>query len=270
MSKDIEMNAEQQFHVAVKEKDLKKLEDLLSAGVDINCLFYGFTPLQNAIKLGLQDVALMLIDKGADVHRLHHNTDWCPFEGAIMNRLPKVLKALLDKGVDANKVLSDGNPAIFTAICKQYADILKILIEGKADPNILNKDGESAIFVTSRYGKWQLCQILIEGGANMDLQCPSAGNQTPLIIATANEHSQVVKLLLKNGCNLNIQDDDQWTALWHAYSNSDEDMMNLLLKSGANKEIPDADGHTLLEDAKENEDDSVMELLQRFTHSWTS
>ena len=72
----------------------------------------------------------------------------------------------------------------------------------------------------------------------------------------------------QNGCDVNIQDGDQWTALWHAYSNSDEDMMNMLLKSGANKEIPDADGRTILQDAQENEDDSVIELLQRFSRSW--
>ncbi|XP_045204566.2 ankyrin homolog [Mercenaria mercenaria] len=264
------MNPEQQLHLAVKEKDVKKIEQLLNNGVDINCLFYGWTPLQYAVSLGLEEVALLLIDKGSDIHKKHHKADGCPLEGAIKKRLPKVLKVLLDKGIDPNTILSDGNPAIFTAVDKDYTDILKILIDGKADPNLLNKAGESALFISSRDGKSKLVQVLIEGGADMDFKCAEAGNQTSLIIATANEQNSVVKLLLKNRCNINLQDNDEWTALWHAYSNNDEDMMNLLLKSGANKEIPDSDGRTLLQDAQENDDDSVVELLQRFTRSWTN
>ena len=76
--------------------------------------------------------------------------------------------------------------------------------------------------------------------------------------------------VLQNGCDVNIKDEDGWTALWHAYSNSDEELMTLLLKSGADKDSPDSDGKTLLEDAKENEDDEIVELLQKFSRAWTT
>lgn len=39
---------------------------------------------------GLQDIALLLIEKGADILKLHHKTDGCPLEGAVKKRLPKV------------------------------------------------------------------------------------------------------------------------------------------------------------------------------------
>ena len=42
--------------------------------------------------------------------------------------------------------------------------------------------------------------------------------------------------ILQNGCDVNMKDEDSWTALWHAYSNSDEEIMTLLLKSGADNE----------------------------------
>lgn len=47
-----EMDPEQQLHQAVKEKNSSKVEKLLNEGVDINCLFYGWTPLQYSISLG--------------------------------------------------------------------------------------------------------------------------------------------------------------------------------------------------------------------------
>ncbi|WAQ97907.1 Y045-like protein [Mya arenaria] len=264
------MNKEQQLHLAVKDNDVSTVESLLIAGVDINCLFYGWTPLQYAISLGNESLSLLLIEKGADIQKLHHKTDGCPFEGAIKKKLPKVIQALLEKGVDPNKVLSNGSPALFTALEKENKHIMKVLINEKANVNILNKNGESALFLASRDGLSDIVQILLEAGADMDIQSAETGFQTPLIVATANEHNKVVKLLLRKNCNTNLQDSDSWTALWHAYSNSDEDMMNLLLKSGAAKDIPDADGQTILQDATDNEDDSVIELITRFTRSWTN
>lgn len=46
------MSPEQQLHLAVKENNQSKIEKLLNDGVDINCLFYGWSPLQYAISLG--------------------------------------------------------------------------------------------------------------------------------------------------------------------------------------------------------------------------
>ena len=46
------MKPEQELHLAVQENDRKKVEELLDNGVDINCLFYAWTPLQHAVNLG--------------------------------------------------------------------------------------------------------------------------------------------------------------------------------------------------------------------------
>jgi ankyrin repeat protein len=45
-------SAEQHVHLSIRENDKEKLEELLDAGVDINCLFYGWTPFQVAIQQG--------------------------------------------------------------------------------------------------------------------------------------------------------------------------------------------------------------------------
>ena len=43
---------DQQLHQAVRSNDMKTVESLLAKGVEINCLFYGWTPLQLAIENG--------------------------------------------------------------------------------------------------------------------------------------------------------------------------------------------------------------------------
>lgn len=71
------------------------------------------------------------------------------------------------------------------------------------------------------------------------------------------------------GCDVNAQDSDGWTTLWHAYSNSNVDIMRLLLKSGADKNVPNIDGRTILDEAKLSEDEDMIDILQRFGQSWT-
>lgn len=43
---------EQDLHIAVRKGDASSVEKLLSIGTNINCLFYGWTPLQLAVDVG--------------------------------------------------------------------------------------------------------------------------------------------------------------------------------------------------------------------------
>jgi ankyrin repeat protein len=71
-------------------------------------------------------------------------------------------------------------------------------------------------------------------------------------------------LFQQSGCELNAQDSDGWTALWHAYSNSSQDICAVLLRAGANKNILNNEGISIVEDAKSNEDEVMIELFQKF------
>ena len=48
----VKMKPEQELHLAIQDNDRKKVEELIDNGVDIDCLFYAWTPLQHAITLG--------------------------------------------------------------------------------------------------------------------------------------------------------------------------------------------------------------------------
>ena len=49
-------NDEQKLHLAVRNQDKESIERLLDSGVDVNCMFYGWTPLQFALQRGTQFV----------------------------------------------------------------------------------------------------------------------------------------------------------------------------------------------------------------------
>ena len=55
----------------------------------------------------------------------------------------------------------------------------------------------SPLFLASQNGEARVSQVLLEAGADPNFQYPQLQKQTPLIVATANELTNVVKVLLK-------------------------------------------------------------------------
>ncbi|XP_041359680.1 poly [ADP-ribose] polymerase tankyrase-2-like [Gigantopelta aegis] len=255
---------DEDLHDAVRNKDIKTVEQLLLRGANIDAIYYGWTPFQQAVDIGNEDISLFLVDKGCNItyHDMRHIS---PFEDAIDKSQVKVVECLLNHGVDGNAALSNGEPPILVAVEKECLPLVSVLVStGNLNLNVTNKLGESPLYVAALEGYHKICQILAAAGADVNFICDDDAKQTPLITATANEHISVVKTLLKYNCDLNLQDGDEWTALWHAYTNCNEELLELLLKAGADKSIPNRDGITILEDAKENEDDDIIEILIKY------
>jgi serine/threonine-protein phosphatase 6 regulatory ankyrin repeat subunit B len=61
----------------------------------------------------------------------------------------------------------------------------------------------------------------------------TSGGEILLHLAVKNSHLYMVELLLKNGANVNIQDESENTALHYAASNGKKDFVALLIKHGA-------------------------------------
>ncbi|KAK3099613.1 hypothetical protein FSP39_007044 [Pinctada imbricata] len=261
-------NKGQQLHLAVREGNQGEITKLLDSGVDINSMYYGWTPLQLCLNQNNESLALLLIDRGCDVH-LHDKNNVAPFEEALIKGQTKVVRKMLNKGVDPNTPLSSGDPPLCVMCKRGMKDCVKELVQvGKCSLNTVNQKGESPLYIASNEGYDGILRILLEAGGDSDAIHKDT-QQTPLIAAANNDHADVVKILLKHGCDVNFTDVHNKTALWYAFSNSSLDVMKLLLKSGADKNVRNLDGQTILDEAKDNDDDEVIELLTRFEKSWT-
>ncbi|XP_076447039.1 uncharacterized protein LOC143284248 [Babylonia areolata] len=258
---------EQDLHMSVRKGDTSAVERLISNGTDINCLFYGWTPLQLAIDVGKQDMAKLLINSGCDV-QFHDRNNRAPFEEAVVKKQPEVVKALMLKGVSGDILLSSGHTPLTYAVEKESKDLVQVLVQGGVDVNKINSQGQTAVYLAAKKGNEGLVKALVSAGADINQSCKEeGGSHTPLMAASASEHKQVVSYLSKQkGCDLDFQDSDGWTALWHAYSNASEDICAVLLRAGANKNLPNADGRSVVEDAMDNEDDVMIEVFQKFNN----
>ncbi|XP_046354076.1 putative ankyrin repeat protein RF_0381 [Haliotis rufescens] len=254
---------EQELHNAVRGGQLPQIQSLLKKGAKIDGIYYGWTPLQQAIDVGNEDVAIFLIGEGCDIN-YHDNNHLAPFENAVRKNLAKVCEVFLKKGIDGNLALSDGETPLNVAVEKGSTKLVSVLVnEGKVDLSCKSKRGQSPLYVACSEGLTKIASMLVTSGADVNFVCDDDG-QTSLIAAASSEHLDVVKLLLKYNADVNLQDTDGWTALWHAYTNSSEDIIELLLKAGADRNIPNSDGLTIMEDARENEDDEMLILFQKY------
>ncbi|KAM6320946.1 ankyrin repeat domain-containing protein 26 [Aegotheles albertisi] len=70
--------------------------------------------------------------------------------------------------------------------------------------------------------------------------------RTPLHLACANGHVDVVRFLVENNCQLNLADDFKRSPLMKAVQCQQEECVALLLEHGADPNLADADGNTAL------------------------
>ncbi|KAM5163716.1 ankyrin repeat domain-containing protein 6 [Mantella aurantiaca] len=73
--------------------------------------------------------------------------------------------------------------------------------------------------------------------------------RTPLHLAAHKGHLNVVQILLKAGCELNIQDDGHQTALHRAAVVGNSDILAILIQEGCALDRQDKDGNTALHEA---------------------
>jgi ankyrin repeat protein len=104
-----------------------------------------------------------------------------------------------------------------------------------------------------------LAEILIENGANLDIQ--NNNGYTALIYAAENENLDLAKKLIDSGANLDIQDNQGYTALMEAATCNNSDLTEKLIDSGANLDIQNNNGYTALIYAARKNSDLAKKLI---------
>ncbi len=172
---------------AVEEGDIKKVQEFIEKGIDVNLKdedekgFPGESALYKATEKGHVDIVKLLIDKGADVNseNFHHET--ALFE-ACYNCNLEIVRVLVDNGARINAKMKDGKTPIMYAvraahskylISKSYGDanianiigIIKILLEKGADINAKEKAGKTALTYANEYRLSPIIDLLKNVGA---------------------------------------------------------------------------------------------------------
>lgn len=186
----IQEDPERDFLKAAVAGDLKRVEQLLKAGVDINA-----TPSDEDPDAGLT---------ACYVAALTSNTEMAEF--------------LVTNKADPN-IKYRGVKTALSAAVQDKNGCVEILLRAGAAPDEIDEDGYTALHVAVNRGSIEHVDALLSAGANVDAKttCLLSPGETPLMIAVraTAENAPVVQLLLDHGGNVNAQDSMGRTALQH-------------------------------------------------------
>ena len=191
--------------------DIASVKKLLSEGADINELTEvggagTVTPLFIACSY-YDDMAKLLIAKGADVNIKTSKGGVTPLMAACSSGKEEIARLLISKGADVNAKSNDGT-GVFTYCVSG-------ILGGRVSTG--------------------LAEFLLSKGANVDETSdtgPIAG-YTCLMMAAGNKKPDLVKFLVKHGANVNARAKDGSTPLSMAAKDKDPEMVKLLKSLGA-------------------------------------
>ena len=260
---------------AVQESHIDAVNYLLDQGADVNLQQEsGYTALHFAAANGYFNALKCLIKHGADVNARNKNNRtplmlacesvnkkaidsiYEKYRDQAAKCYFKALKRLMKNGADVNahdenndtplmlacegvnkKAIEDSvyknSGHDVTSSAYNYFDAVSLLIDEGADVNLQDNSGYSALHFaagsTHKYGVainvYGFYVNIITGD-----KCPSR------MVPSQHNNMKVVNCLLQNGANVDLQDEDGQTALFHALRNKGIPfgILSSLVKNGAN------------------------------------
>jgi ankyrin repeat protein len=179
----------------------------------------------------------------------------------------ETVKSLLEKGVYIHAQDREGRCALVAAAYKNRLEIVDLLIAAGADVNMKDDTIQSAYLISTMEGCGyiELLKKTLKAGA--DVHSTDSDNGTGLIRASDRGHVEIVKELLKTDIRVNHVNRMGWTALFEAIllGGGDErhtEIVRLLVDAGADVNLPDKDGVTPLAHAKNRNFTDIITILE--------
>lgn len=104
----------------------------------------------------------------------------------------------MEKGALVNQNRPDGSTPLFIAAQNGHTEMISLLLQHGADVNAAGCT-VSPLSMAVQGGYLETCRVLLKNGAD-----PNIHECSPLILAASDEYSDLVKLLLTNGANLDL------------------------------------------------------------------
>ena len=133
---------------------------------------------------------------------------------------------------DVNTVRGDGTTALAWAVYNNDQQAVDLLLRNDADVNIADDLGVSPLSLACENGNSTIVKSLLEADANPDLA--KTTGVTPLMVCANVGATEAVILLLEHGAEVNARENkDEQTALMWAVAEQHSDIVKALVDKGA-------------------------------------
>ncbi|KAF7914824.1 hypothetical protein EAE99_010525 [Botrytis elliptica] len=224
---------------------------------------YEETALSVAAWKGNLDIVKLLLTFGARLEA--QDTDgWTPLIWALNFKHPKVVMFLLGEEVKSasnkDQYMEQLNPAMSLAYNTGDGDLMNLLLDLGVDPNVQEAvSGSTALIEASRRGFLRTVKLLLRNG--VDINAMDNTGETPISLAIRYEFNEITKCLLDAEANIEMTNGAKETPLLSAVRYDNEIITGLLLDRGANTNIASNTGETPLLWATRNGNEIITKLL---------
>ena len=185
-------------------------------------------------------------------------------EAARHGDLPTV-QQLLTQGANVHATDSAGETALIAAAYANHLAVAQHLIEAGADVNVQDNTRQSAYLIATAEGYVDLLRLTLQAGA--DVQRTDSFNCTGLIRAADRGHVEIIQTLLQTAINIDHVNRLGWTALLEAIILGDggarhTEVVRLLVEAGADVNLADGNGVSPLAHAQAGGHTAIVEILR--------
>ena len=231
------------IHLACEKSTTEVVDVLIQYGADINMKHNGITPLMVACKRGHYGIVQRLLKTQKVNVNAQDSNGLTALHFSVQSNSVEIVYTLLLKRADPNIAIT--STPLITACINKNLQIVKELLKAKADVNGQDEDSATALYMSSSNGDFQIVNKLLSFGANPNIFAKGT-KWTPLIVASANGHIDVVKSLLIAKADTHYQDVYGKTALHAAVQCNHVDIVNELIQANVNPTLTTTDGETVL------------------------
>lgn len=220
---------------------------LLSLSLLTEKKVWGTTPLFVACQEGHVEVVKRLINAGCvlDVRMRNGAT---PFFAACWRGHQAVVELLGSRGCNMTSGMAGCSPC-FVAVQENHIGIARYLLENQCDPDQPDVHGVTPLWFSAYKGRQEMVEMLVKYGAKVDNICYNTrngnGGCSPCFIAIQSQHLDVVRFLLRHGCDPDLTDARGHTPLFYASGKGEVEIVKLLCDARADVH-KECDGRTPL------------------------
>lgn len=254
---DVNHEGHHPLRIAIDLGYLDLAKQLLEAGSNPN---YRPAEISSALLLCLEKeyyaLAKKMVAHGAEVD-IRNNKGWTPLIWASIKGRKATVEFLLGHNANVHLCNNDGWNAITGAYFKKHLDIVDLLKEAGA---VFGANySEAAMLSAYENGHHKIVEMLLEQGANPDVG-DEEGNSLP-IKAAKNGHYELLSKLIDKGCDVNCCNSSKTPLIVILSYGENPGIIKQILEAGADINLATEDGTTALHYAAFFNHISTVELL---------
>lgn len=219
----------------------------------------GQSLLHQAARSGHRELAMMLIDHGADPNQKDVWGD-TPLHMAARSGHQSTARSLVELGARPNSRANDDRTPLHDAAMQGFSETVRFLLKKGAENSGVNSYGTTPLHACVLGGHLKAARILVQDGAGIDAE--DKGGHTPLALAAKYGHEQIVEYLIRSGAGIDAEDNEGFTPIALAVTHGHEKVVKHLLRNGADAGWTDRGNRGLTEIAESSGHEEIAQWIR--------